>query len=105
MSPAPEMGQAQGALSSAAMRLQETRCDLDRLGARMVDHLASAQRVWGGQGSAAFQALGLAWSERQRTIVSALDRFEESLRATERDNTQTDESQSSAFARTQRRLG
>jgi hypothetical protein len=38
-------------------------------------------------------------------IVGALDRFEEALRATERDNTSTDEAQSAAFVRTHQRLG
>ena len=50
-------------------------------------------------------ALGLAWAEKQRTITGALDGFEASLRATETDNTSTDETQSAAFVRSQQRLG
>jgi uncharacterized protein YukE len=83
----------------------EARGDFDLLDLQLVQHLASAQSMWAGQGGAAFQSLGQAWSEKQRTIVGALDGFEESLRATELDNTRTDETQSSAFARTQGRLG
>lgn len=105
MSSAREMGQGLGALSNAAALVHEARCDFDLLDRRLVQHLAEAQSGWGGLGGSAFQSLGQAWSEKQRTIVGALDRFEESLRSTERDNTRTDEEQSSAFARAQQRLG
>jgi uncharacterized protein YukE len=99
------MGQGQGALSAAAALVSEARHDFDRLDRELVQHLAAARAAWGGCGSSAFQALGLAWAERQRTIVGALAGFAEGLRSTERDNTRTDETQSDAFARTQHRLG
>jgi uncharacterized protein YukE len=99
------MGQAYGALSAAAGLVREARGDLDRIDRRVVLHLATAESSWSGQGAAALQALGRAWSQRQRTIVSALDLFEQALSSTEHDNIRTDDTQSSAFARTQRRLG
>jgi uncharacterized protein YukE len=99
------MGQEYGALSHAAALVREARGDLDRLDQRVALHLATAESSWSGRGAAALQTLGRAWSERQRTIVGALDLFEHSLRSTERDNTLTDDEQSSAFARTQGRLG
>jgi uncharacterized protein YukE len=105
MSPAPEMGQGQGTLSAAATLVVAAKEDLDRLDHELVTHLGEAKALWGGQGGSAFQALGLAWSQRQRVIVSALDGLEEALRSTERDNIGTDETQSAAFARTQLRLG
>jgi uncharacterized protein YukE len=105
MSTAREMGQGQGTLSAAAAMVTEARHDFDGLDRELVQHLAAAKTMWGGQGSSAFQALGLAWSEKQREIVGALDRFEESLRSTERDNTRTDDAQSAAFARAHHRLG
>ncbi|HET9842797.1 MAG TPA: hypothetical protein VFQ01_12405 [Nocardioides sp.] len=105
MSSAREMGQGQGALSAAAALVSEARHDFDRLDRELVQHLAAAKAAWGGCGSSAFQALGLAWAERQRTIVGALEGFADGLRSTERDNTRTDETQSDAFARTQHRLG
>lgn len=105
MSSAREMGQGQGTLSAAAALVSEARHDLERLDRELVQHLAAAKAVWGGGGSSAFQALGLAWSEKQRAIVGALDGFEAGLRSTERDNVGTDESQSAAFARAQHRLG
>ena len=105
MSSAREMGQGQGTLSAAARMVAEAKVDLDRLDNELVQHLEAARATWTGQGGSAFNALGLAWSEKQRTIVSALDRFEASLCATEKDNTATDDSQSSAFARSRQRLG
>ncbi len=105
MSSVPEMGQGQGALSAAAAMVSEARHDFDRLDRELGQRLVAAKTAWGGQGSSAFQAVGRAWSEKQHTIIGALDRFEEALRATEHDNTSTDESQSAAFARTQKRLG
>jgi uncharacterized protein YukE len=100
-----EMGQGLGVLSQAAVMVAEAKRDLDRLDLEFEQHVAEAQGAWVGTGSTAFQRLGAAWSERQRSIVSALDRFESALRATERENTSTDEAQSAAFSRTQRRLG
>lgn len=105
MTSAPLMGQGAGALSAAAGLVAGARQDLDRLDRELVAHLDEALAAWSGRGGSAFHALGCAWSERQRTIVSALDRFEASLRSTETDNVHTDEVQSAAFARHQGRLG
>jgi len=104
MSSAREMGQEYGALSRAALRVGEARGDLDRLDGRVQSQLAAARSRWAGQGSAAFQSLGRAWSDRQRQIVAALDAFEQSLLGTEHDNVRTDEGQAAGFARTQQRL-
>lgn len=105
MSAAPEMGQGQGTLSAAAVLVADARQDLDRLDAELTSHLAAATATWGGQGGLAFQALGVAWSDKQRAIVGALEGFEESLLSTERENVRTDEEQTAAFVRTERRLG
>jgi uncharacterized protein YukE len=105
MSSAPEMGQGRGALSNAAGMVTDARCDFDRLDNELVQHIDAAQTTWAGQGGSAFTALGCAWTEKQRTIVSALDQFEASLRATEKDNVTTDDAQSAALTRQQRRLG
>ena len=100
-----EMGQGQATLSVAAGRVADARSDFDRLDHELVQHLDAARARWTGQGAAAFQALGLAWAERQRTITGALDGFAASLRSTETDNTTTDETQSAAFTRSRQRLG
>jgi len=105
MSSAPEMGQGRATLSTAAGLVADARHDLDRLTGELGHHLAAARSRWTGQGGAAFTTLGEAWSERQRTIVGALDGFEAALRATERDNTTTDDTLAAAFGRAQQRLG
>lgn len=100
-----EMGQGQGTLSTAAGMVAEAKHDFDRLNNELVQHIDAAKVQWAGQGGNAFNALGHAWSEKQRTIVNALNQFEASLRSTEKDNMTTDDTQSSAFARNQQRLG
>jgi uncharacterized protein YukE len=105
MSAAPEMGQGHGTLSRAAAMVADARVDFERFNRELVGRIDSARATWVGQGGTAFNALGHAWSEKQRTITHALDGFEAALRGTERDNTATDDLQSSAFIRSQQRLG
>lgn len=102
---APLMGQGQGTLSAAAELVAGARGDLDRLDRELVGHIESARAAWSGRGAAAFTALGLAWSDKQRVIVGALAGFEAALRSTEKDNLGTDDAQSAAFHRHQQRLG
>ncbi len=99
------MGQAEGVLSQAATRVAGAKADLDRLGATVDQHLDSARAAWSGQGGRAFEALGRAWSERQRVIVGALVQLEGALRSSEKDNSTTDDAQSATFARRRQRLG
>ncbi len=105
MSSANEMGQGRATLSMAAGRVADARHDFDSLDHELVQHLDAARAMWSGQGSTAFTALGRAWAEKQQVIVGALDGFEAALRATETDNTSTDEAQSAVFVRHQQRLG
>jgi WXG100 family type VII secretion target len=105
MSSANEMGQGHGTLSAAAGMVADAKHDFDRLNSELVQHIDAAKATWAGQGGTAFSALGHAWAEKQRTIVSALNQFEASLRSTEKDNTSTDDTQSAAFARNHQRLG
>jgi WXG100 family type VII secretion target len=105
MSSAQEMGQGEGTLSTAAGMVADAKHDFDRLNSQLVQHIDSAKAKWSGQGGSAFNNLGHAWHEKQATIVSALNQFEASLRSTEKDNTSTDDTQSSAFSRNQQRLG
>jgi uncharacterized protein YukE len=99
------MGQGRGVLSASAALVAGAQRDLERLNREVVDHLDAGRPRWTGAGGSAFQALGHAWSERQQTIVAALDGFETSLRATEGDNIATDDVQSAAYARVAQRLG
>ena len=100
-----EMGQGHRTLSAAAIMVAAAKGDFDRLNHQLVHHIDSVRAGWFGQGGTAFTELGHAWSEKQRTITEALDRFEASLRSTEEDNTSTDDTQSSAFSRSRQRLG
>lgn len=93
-----------GTLSTAANHVSEARVDLDRLGARLRQEIEGLRSYWDGMGAAAFVHLGQRWDERQRIIVRALDDFQQSLQATERDNTSTDESVRSHFDRFTSRL-
>jgi uncharacterized protein YukE len=99
------MGQGQGTLSAAAGMVADAKHDFDRLNNELVQHIDAAKATWAVQGGTAFSALGHAWAEKQRTIVSALNQFEASLRSTEKDNTSTDDTQSAAFVRNHQRLG
>jgi WXG100 family type VII secretion target len=105
MSSSNEMGQGQGTLTTAAGMVADAKHDFDRLNGELVQHIDAARAKWAGRGGTAFNALGRAWAEKQRTIVGALNQFEASLRSTEKDNTSTDDTQSTAYARNQRRLG
>jgi WXG100 family type VII secretion target len=105
MSSAQGMGQGEGTLSTAAGMVADAKHDFDRLNSQLVQHIDAAKAQWSGQGGTAFNSLGHAWHEKQATIVSALNQFEASLRSTEKDNTSTDDTQSSAFSRNQQRLG
>ncbi len=93
-----------GTLSAAATHVSEARVDLDRLGARLRQEIEGLRGYWDGMGAAAFVQLGQRWDERQRVIVRALDDFQQSLQATERDNSATDESVRSHFDRFSARL-
>lgn len=101
---APEYGQATGALTRAAGLVSDAKADFNTISARLTDQISGVQSQWGGQGASAFFVLHQAWTEKQRTIVSALDDFSNSLTSTERDNTNTDETQGSSFARLNGRL-
>ncbi|MDI6910506.1 WXG100 family type VII secretion target [Nocardioides sp.] len=105
MSHAPEMGQGEGTLSRAAGLVAEARGDFDVLSKSLERQILAQQSAWVGSGGAAFFALHLAWTEKQRVITSALHEFEGSLASTERDFTRTDETQSSTYHRVAGRLG
>lgn len=104
MSNAPEYGQGQGTLTRAAGLVSDARADFDVIAARLTDQIAGLQGQWAGQGGSAFFVLHQAWTEKQSTIVKALDEFANSLTTTEKDNVATDDQQSSSFARLSSRL-
>ena len=72
------------------------KADFTRDAANLENQINGVRGRWQGAGGNAFFALHQAWTEKQRTILSALDEFEASLRSTERDNVSTDETQQTA---------
>jgi WXG100 family type VII secretion target len=102
---APEYGQGEGTLTRAAGLVQDARADFNTISGRLTDQISAVQGRWGGQGASAFFVLHQTWSEKQRTIVDALNDFADSLGVTERDNVSTDEQQGSTFGRLTGRLG
>lgn len=104
MSNAPEYGQGQGTLTRAAGLVSDARADFTSLSAKLTDQISAVQGKWGGQGASAFFILHQTWSEKQKTIVGALDEFASSLTVTERDNLNTDDEQSAGFGRLSSRL-
>jgi WXG100 family type VII secretion target len=102
---ASEMGQGEGTLGRGAGLVAVAKVDLDRISSRLDAQIQGLRGRWQGAGGTAFFTLHRAWTDRQRTIVQALDSFERALVATERDNVATDEAQSATYARTTSRLG
>lgn len=105
MSTAGEMSQGEGTLAAAAGRVAACRSDLDAMSAALGDDLAGLQGRWLGRGAGAFVELHRTWTEKQAVVVAALDRFEESLRATESDVLAADEQQGATYAAIAGRLG
>ena len=102
---APEMGQGEKTLTRAAGLVADAKSDFDSMSRTLDGQIQGLQGKWAGAGGSAFFALHQAWTEKQNTIVSALNEFEASLRSTEKDNTTTDQTQSDNYNRTAGRLG
>ncbi len=100
-----EYGQGEKALSQAAALVAEAKRDFDTQARQLEDQILALKGRWVGQGATAFFTLHQAWTEKQNTIVSALNEFEASLLSTEKDNISTDDTQSSNYSRTAGRLG
>lgn len=105
MAGAGEYGQGEGSLSRAASMVAEAKQDFDGYSRALDGKIESARAQWGGAGATAFFNLHRAWTEKQDQIVRALNEFEASLLSTEKDNVNTDETQSANYLRTAGRLG
>jgi WXG100 family type VII secretion target len=100
----PEMKAGDRTLSRAAGMVTTAKGDFDRLSATLSDTILGYQTKWQGQGGKAFFGLHQAWTEKQNTIVRALTEFEQALTSTERDNINTDQSQSDNMTKNHSRL-
>lgn len=85
-----QMWAGEGSLGRAAAMVAEARTDFDRLAADLTDRIAADRARWQGTGGQAFFRLQQAWADKQRTIVAALSRFEQTLLDTQAANTATD---------------
>ena len=99
-----EMRAGDRTLSRAAGMVATARSDFDRLSAALSDNIIAQQSRWQGQGGRAFFTLHQAWTEKQNRIVRALNEFEAALQSTERDNVNTDETQSDNMNKNHHRL-
>lgn len=102
---ANEYGQGDKTLSTAAGMVSNAKADFDKLAKNLDDQIQGMRGKWQGQGGTAFFTLHQAWTEKQTVIVKALIEFENSLRSTEKDNVNTDDTQSSNYNKTAGRLG
>ncbi|QYJ03665.1 WXG100 family type VII secretion target [Nocardioides panacisoli] len=102
---APQFGQGDGTLSRAAGLVAEARQDFTTMSQQLDGQIAAVHGQWGGRGAQAFFLLHRAWTEKQATVVRALDEFEASLRRTEADNVDTDQTQGSSYQALVQRLG
>jgi WXG100 family type VII secretion target len=105
MAGAAEMGQGEATLTRAAGLVSEAKQEFDSMSKTLEGQIAGLQGKWAGAGGTAFFSLHQAWTEKQRVITNALNEFEASLTSTERDNVNTDETQSSNYSRVAGRLG
>lgn len=99
-----DYGQGAEVLSKAAGMVQTAKVDLDRTGSNLEQNLGATKSTWVGQGGMAFTKLYTDWVAKQKQIVKTLDEFEMSLRSTEKDNVNTDQSQSSNLGAISNRL-
>jgi WXG100 family type VII secretion target len=102
---APEMGQGEKTLTKAAGMVVDAKKDFDGFSKKLDGQIAGLQGKWAGAGGTAFFSLHQAWTEKQNVITNALNEFEASLASTEKDNINTDETQSANYHRTAGRLG
>ena len=101
---AAEMGQGEGTLSKGAGLVADAKVDFDRISNKLDGQIQGLRGRWQGAGGTAFFTLHQAWTEKQKVIVGALNEFEASLTSTERDNVNTDQTQSDYMNKNHSRL-
>lgn len=100
-----DYGQGEKTLSKAAGMVQAAKGDFDKLSKTLDSNIQAARSKWTGQGGNAFFTLHQQWTEKQQTILNALNEFEQSLQSTETLNVNTDEGQSANMSKLTGRLG
>lgn len=100
-----EFGQGEGALKQIADRVNQAKDEFKNHSSTLDGQIQGMAAKWVGEGGAAFRQLHQAWLEKHTTITNALDKFRDSLEATERDNVSTDADASASLANLQNKLG
>lgn len=100
-----EVSAADGALARGAAIVAESKSQLLGELSALEGRLSGIGAMWQGSGSAAFTSVMAQWREKSNRIISALDTFEENLKASQSTYTATDDAASSAMNRLQSRLG
>lgn len=90
MANAAEFGHGEGALRQAAQLVTDAKRDFERQSNTLEGQIADLKGKWEGDGGRAFHILHQAWTEKHKTIVTALDKFSASLTETEADNVAVD---------------
>jgi WXG100 family type VII secretion target len=103
--PPGSLSQADGALAHAAGRVGEARADLLGLADQLSGQIDALRGQWVGAGGAAFAQVHMAWQDKQRRIVGALDGLSTALVETDRATAHADVLQSDTMTRTAARLG
>ena len=100
-----DFGHAEGALGRIAARVIEAKQQFKRDSDTLEGQIAELKGKWEGDGGRAFMVLHQAWTEKHRTITTALDRFHASLTETEKDNVAVDQGAGGEMNRLLNKLG
>jgi WXG100 family type VII secretion target len=102
---AGEISKQDQSLSRAAQLVAEARQDLDQQCGALRGKLAGIGAQWVGAGASAFSQVMERWDTDTRKVITALDDFENNLKASESTYTAEDASQQATFTRLSSRLG
>ena len=100
-----EFGHAEGALKQIAERVVQAKQEFGNHAATLDGQIQALRGKWEGAGGQAFHTLHVAWTEKHKVVVTALDRFHASLTATEADNKAVDEQAGAGMNNLLNRLG
>lgn len=85
-----EFGHAEGALKQIADRVIQAKQEFHQHSQTLDGQIAELRGKWNGAGGQAFTTLHLAWTEKQKVVATALDKFHAALTETEADNVAVD---------------
>jgi WXG100 family type VII secretion target len=102
---AGEVSKQDQALTRAAGLVADARSELDAQTASLRGKLQGIGSSWKGGAATSFVQIMERWDTDTKKLISALDNFENNLRATEKSYDAVDSEQQSHFTRLSNRLG